>query len=288
VYGDGHGGNGTDRIKAKMMSVKESIKRPRDLCDLLMCHNNNKYKSYNDLRYPRKVITTNTLDNTEDYTQHHHHHHRGVLIFPYDRDECMSEPCNKGGSKAHYALIIGYIIINNEEKMMKKEEMMSGGKQYGSSTDDCTTTTTTLDPSSSSVNYAMVNSVDYDKNSKSSYSNNVNITAACTDDDDDNDENSDYSVAINDLDIDEDIYLIGIHGLSKHPIVAPYRKWIASNQQLNDKSYLSTTGVSYMDNNKYDNNKNNNNNNNNNNIYGVNLNKHSNNNLAGNFVYVSV
>jgi hypothetical protein len=202
----------------------------------------------------------------------------------------MSEPCNKGGSKAHYALIIGYIIINNVEKMMKKKEMMRGDKQYGSYSINCrnttttttttTTTNTTFDPYSSSVDYAMVNSDDCDKNSKSSYSNDVeNITAACNDndDDDENDDNSDDSVAINDVDIDDDIYLIGIHGLSKHPIVAPYRKWIASNQQLNDKSNLSTTGVLHIDNNKY-----------NNNIYSDNVKKHSNNNLAGNFVHVSV
>ena len=276
---DGNGGNGGDQIKAKMMSVKESIKRPRDLCDLLMSDDTiDCYKDDNDFKYISKVMTTKIIDSRDDDDHdhhdhhHHHHHHRGLLIFPYDRDECMSEPCNKGGSKAHYALIIGYIIINNnnnEEKMKKK---------YASLTVGCDATTTTIvDPFSSMVNY-----VDYD-NTSSTNNNDVDITAACNDNDHVDggikNDSDDDSVANNDLDIDDDIYLIGIHGLSKHPIVAPYKKWIASNQQLNDKANLSTSNVSHMDKSKY-----------NDDIYGSNdnLKKYSYNNLAGNFVYVSV
>ena len=147
-----------------------------------------------------------------------------LIIFPYDRNDTQSTPCSKAGAAAHYALIIGFILLPSSPSLGEATKPLADSLlsvkdiAVAACGEDSGLLHDYIPISSSGCN----SSFSYTYSSTSGLAMEVNIIGS----------NNSIGTAIS-PDIDPSrVLFVGMHGLSRKPIVAPYNDWTVSNLQL--------------------------------------------------------
>lgn len=161
------------------------------------------------------------------------HSSPALLIFPYDRDDAQSTPCCKEGVAAHYALICGFILLPDADCGVSDARACEQdcASSLAASTHDAQEQSNWTSDSLSvevrtnihpiitrpSVSEAPL------RDSPRAPGDNPRVpTVMCPR----------FAPRVPSTIDSARVLLVGIHGLSSKPIVAPYDDWMASNAQL--------------------------------------------------------